>query len=136
MRILGLDHGTRRIGVALSDEMRLIAQPLEYIPSEPFAEFVERLGKILREQNVELIVIGLPRNMDGSYGPAAEKVREFVQALAAKINVRIKLWDERLTTVQAQRVLIQGGTRRQQRKQKVDQIAAAILLQSYLDSLL
>ncbi|MCO5052361.1 MAG: Holliday junction resolvase RuvX [Verrucomicrobiae bacterium] len=136
MRILGLDHGTRRIGVALSDEMRLIAQPLEYIPSEPFAEFVERLGKILREQNVELVVIGLPRNMDGSYGPAAEKVREFVQALAAKINVPIKLWDERLTTVQAQRVLIQGGTRRQQRKQKVDQIAAAILLQSYLDSLL
>lgn len=136
MRILGLDHGTRRIGVALSDEMRLIAQPLEYIPSEPFAKFVERLGKILREQNVELIVIGLPRNMDGSYGPAAEKVREFVQALAAKINVPIKLWDERLTTVQAQRVLIQGGTRRQQRKQKVDQIAAAILLQSYLDSLL
>lgn len=136
MRILGLDHGTRRIGVALSDEMRLIAQPLEYIPSEPFAEFVERLVKILREQNVELVVIGLPRNMDGSYGPAAEKVREFVQALAAKINVPIKLWDERLTTVQAQRVLIQGGTRRQQRKQKVDQIAAAILLQSYLDSLL
>ncbi len=135
MRILGLDHGTRRIGVALSDEMHLIAQPFTYIPSEPFAEFLERLGQILREQNVGLIVIGLPRNMDGSYGPAAEKVREFVLALEAKVKVPTKLWDERLTTVQAQRVLIQGGTRRQQRKQKVDQIAATILLQSYLDSL-
>ncbi|HNQ74093.1 MAG TPA: Holliday junction resolvase RuvX [Verrucomicrobiota bacterium] len=134
MRILGLDHGTRRIGVAVSDETQMIAQPLEYIPTEPFAHFLKRLQEILSEQNVERIVVGLPRNMDGSYGPAAQKVREFGRALAAEIQVPLHWWDERLTTVQAHRTLIQGGARRQQRRQKVDQIAAAILLQNYLDS--
>ena len=73
MRILGLDHGTKRVGVAVSDEMHLIAQPLEYIAPEPFADFLARLKEILREKEIGLIVIGMPRNMDGSYGPAALK---------------------------------------------------------------
>src|SRR5690606_28124093 len=81
MRILGLDHGTRRVGVAVSDEMHMIAQPLEYIAPEPFAEFLERLKEIIREKEIGLIVIGMPRNMDGSYGPAALKVQEFAAAL-------------------------------------------------------
>lgn len=134
MRILGLDHGTKRVGVAVSDEMHLIALPLEYIPPEPFADFLTRLKEILREKEIELILIGMPRNMDGSYGPAALKVQEFAAALKAAVTVPLKLWDERLTTTQAQKFLIQGGMRRDQRKEKVDQTAAAILLQSYLDS--
>ena len=135
MRILALDHGTKRIGVAVSDETKTIAQPLEYIPAEPFADFLTRLKQLLREKEIDLILIGLPRNMDGSYGPAAEKVQTFVGVLANAITIPIKTWDERLTSAQANRVLIQGGARRDKRKQKVDQTAAAILLQSYLDGL-
>jgi putative Holliday junction resolvase len=134
MRILALDHGTKRIGVAVSDELKLIATPLEFIPAEPFADFLARLKDILREKEVELILVGLPRNMDGSYGPAALKVREFVGALKEAVTIPILTWDERLTSAQAQRFLIQGGVRREQRKEKVDKTAAAILLQSYLDS--
>ena len=134
MRILALDHGTVRIGVAVSDEMKMIATPLEYIPAEPFAGFLARLKEILREKEVEMILIGMPRNMNGSYGPAALKVQEFVAVLKTGITTPIKLWDERLTSTQANRFLIQGGVRRADRKQKVDKAAAAILLQSYLDS--
>ncbi len=133
MRILALDHGTKRIGVALSDETKTIAQPLEYILAEPFADFLERLKKLLLEKEVDLILIGMPRNMDGSYGPAAQKVEVFVAALKSAITVPIKLWDERLTSTMANRILIQGKVRRDQRKEKVDKMAAAILLQSYLD---
>lgn len=135
MRILGIDHGTRRIGIAVSDELKTIAQPLEFVPAEPFADFLARLRQIMAEKAVELIIVGMPRNMDGSYGPAAEKVREFVAALKEQIAVPIRTWDERLTTVQANRFLIAAEVRRRDRKQKVDQTAAAILLQSYLDSL-
>jgi putative Holliday junction resolvase len=133
MRILALDHGTRRIGVAVSDETRTIAQPLEYIPAEPFGDFILRLKTLLTEKEIELILIGMPRNMDGSYGPAAQKVETFVAVLKSAVTVPIKLWDERLTSTMANRILIQGNVRRDQRKEKVDKMAAAILLQSYLD---
>ena len=133
MRILAVDHGSKRIGIAVSDELKMIAQPLEFIPAEPFAAFLARLKELLREKEVELVLVGLPRNMDGTYGPAALKTQEFVAALKEAISIPIKTWDERLTSVQANRLLIQGGVRRQQRKEKVDQMAAAILLQSYLD---
>ncbi|HTL56015.1 MAG TPA: Holliday junction resolvase RuvX [Candidatus Limnocylindrales bacterium] len=135
MRILALDPGTKRVGVAVSDELKLIAQPLEFIPAAPFAAFVDRLQTILAEQEIELILVGMPRNMDGTYGPAAQKVQEFVAALKLAVKVPIKTWDERLTSAQANRLLIQGNVRRDKRKQKVDQTAAAILLQSYLDQL-
>jgi putative holliday junction resolvase len=134
MRILALDHGTKRVGVAVSDEMYIIAQPLEYLPPEPFAAFLARLKQIISEKEIGQIVVGLPRNMDGSYGPAALKVQAFVAALKDAVPIPIRLWDERLTSTQAQRFLIQGGVRRDQRKEKVDKTAAAILLQSYLDS--
>jgi putative Holliday junction resolvase len=113
----------------------MIAQPLEYVLAEPFLEFLARLKEIIREKEVELILIGMPRNMDGSYGPAALKVQEFIAVLKEKVAIPIQTWDERLTSAQAQRFLIQGGVRRQERKEKVDKTAAAILLQSYLDSL-
>lgn len=135
MRILALDHGTVRIGIALSDELKMIATPLEYVPAEPFAAVLDRLRALIRDKEVELILVGLPRNMDGSYGPAALKVQAFVAVLRDALSVPLKTWDERLTSAQANRFLIQGNVRRDQRKQKVDKMAAAILLQSYLESL-
>ena len=135
MRILALDHGTKRIGVAVSDETKSIAQPLEYIPAEPFADFLARLKHLLIEKEIDLVLIGLPRNMDGSYGPAAQKVEAFVAVLKTAITVPIKMRDERLTSVMANRILIQGGVLRDKRKEKVDKMAAAILLQSYLDGI-
>ena len=135
MRILAIDHGTKRMGVAVSDELGMIAQPLEFIPAEPFAKFLERLKEILREKQVELILVGMPRNMDGSYGPAALKVQEFVAVLKDAVAIPIKTLDERLTSVQAHRFLTEAEVRGRQRKDKVDKSAAAILLQSYLDSL-
>src|SRR3982750_1137225 len=131
MRILALDHGTKRIGIAVSDELKMIAQPLEYVLTEPIADFFVRLKEIIREKEVELIVIGMPRNMNGSYGPAALKVQEFVEALKSALTVPIKTMDERLTSAQANRFLLQGNVRRDKRKEKVDKTAAALLLQSY-----
>ena len=135
MRILAIDHGTRRMGIAISDELKTLAQPIEFIPAEPFAEFLDRLKTLLKEKEVELVLVGMPRNMDGSYGPAALKVQDFVAALKIALTVPIKTWDERLTSVQANRFLIGAEVRRDKRKEKVDKAAAAILLQSYLDSL-
>ena len=135
MRILALDHGTKRIGVAISDELKMIAQPLEYILADPFPAFLDRLKELIRTYEVESILVGLPRNMDGSYGPAALKVQEFVAVLRDAVAVPIKTWDERLTSAQANRFLTQANVRRQDRKEKVDKTAAAILLQSYLDGL-
>lgn len=134
MRILALDPGTKRIGVAVSDETKTIAQPLEWIPAEPFAGFLERLKQLLVEKEIDLVLIGLPRNMNGSYGPAAQKAEAFAAALRSAITVPIKMRDERLTSLQANKMMIQGGVRRDKRKEKVDKMAAAILLQSYLDA--
>ena len=134
MRILAIDHGTKRMGIAVSDEMRTIAQPLEFIAAEPLDKFFGRLAQIIADKQISLIVIGVPRNMDGTYGPAAAKVQEFITALKEVVAVPIKSWDERLTSVQANRYLIEADVRRSKRKEKVDKTAAAILLQSYLDS--
>lgn len=135
MRILALDHGTVRIGVALSDELKILAQPLEFIPAAPFADFLARLRQLLKEKEVELVLVGMPRNMDGSHGSASLKVQEFVAVLKESIIVPVRTWDERLTTVQAHRLLAEAGVKGRDRKAKVDRSAAAILLQSYLDGL-
>jgi len=134
MRILALDHGTKRIGVALSDETATLAQPLEFIAAEPFAKFLDRIRVIVKDRQVGEILVGLPRNMNGTYGPAAESARKFAAALREALGLPVKTWDERLTSVQANRFLIEAGVRREQRKTKADQSAAAILLQSYLDA--
>lgn len=133
MRILAIDHGTKRVGLAISDETGSIATPLQFLPAEPPAKLFESLKKIVADRKAEAVVVGIPRNMNGTYGPAAEKAREFVEALRIVLPVPIQTWDERLTTVQAHRALIETGMRREKRKQRVDQTAAAILLQSYLD---
>ena len=135
MRVLGIDHGTVRMGIAMSDELKIIAQPLEFIPAEPFSGFLDRLKELLQEYEVELILLGMPRNMDGSYGEASMKVREFEAMLKKSITAPIKTWDERLTSVQANRALSQGRVKKKKKRQNVDAISAAVLLQSYLDSL-
>ena len=122
------------MGIAVSDELKLIAQPLEFIPAEPFASFLKRLNEIIAEKDVELLVVGLPRNMDGSFGPAAQKVQEFVRALQSAVSIPVRTWDERLTSAQANRLLLGANVRRDKRKQVVDAAAAAILLQSFLDA--
>jgi putative Holliday junction resolvase len=133
MRILAIDHGTKRMGIAISDELGMIAQPLEFIPAEPFADFLARLNEILKERQVELILVGMPRNMNGSYGPSALKVQEFVAALKVAVTIPIQTLDERLTSVQANRFLTEAELGGRRRKEKVDKSAAAVLLQSYLD---
>jgi putative Holliday junction resolvase len=135
MRILAIDHGTKRMGIAVSDPSATVATPLEYIPAEPFKNFLVRLKELISEREIDLILVGMPRNMDGSYGPAAAKVKEFVAVLKEAIPMPIKTWDERLTSAQANRFLLQADVSRKDRKEKVDKAAAAILLQSYLDSL-
>jgi putative Holliday junction resolvase len=135
MRVLALDHGTVRIGVAVSDELKMLAHPLEFIPAEPFNAFVDRLKLLIREREVEQIVVGMPRNMDGSYGPAAEKVRQFIIVLKEIISIPIRLWDERLTSVQANRLMSERGVKTKDKREKVDKMAAALLLQSYLDAI-
>jgi len=135
MRILAIDHGTRRMGIAFGDDDTCLATPVEYIPAQPFSDFLARLKQLLREREADLILVGMPRNMNGSYGPAALKVQEFVGVLKETIAIPIKTWDERLTSTQANRFLSQAEVKRDKRRERVDQIAAAILLQSYLDFL-
>ncbi len=135
MRVLAIDHGSKRVGLALSDPTGTIALPLEYVPAQPAANLLSRLQAIVSEREVAEVLVGIPRNMNGTYGPAAVKAREFVECLKGAFAVRVTTWDERLTTVQANRALIETGMRREKRRERVDQTAAAILLQSYLDSL-
>ena len=122
------------MGIAISDELGVIAQPLEFIPAEPFMDFLARLNEILKEKQVELILVGMPRNMNGSYGPAALKVQEFVAMLKDAVTIPIQTPDERLTSVQAHRFLTDAEVSGRERRAKVDKSAAAVLLQSYLDS--
>jgi putative Holliday junction resolvase len=123
------------MGIAISDELKMIAQPLEFIPAEPFSGFLDRIKFLLSEYEVELLLLGMPRNMDGSYGDASIKVKEFEAILKKSTTIPIKTFDERLTSVQANRALTQGRVKKKKKRKNVDAIAAAILLQSYLDSI-
>ena len=134
MRVLAIDHGTKRMGIAVSDELGILAQPLEFIPADPFHEFLARLKEILGDREIDQILVGMPRNMDGSYGPQALKVQDFVAVLKKSVLQPIKTWDERLTTVQAAGALRASDKKAKQQKGKVDAAAAAVLLQGYLDS--
>jgi putative Holliday junction resolvase len=134
MRILALDHGTVRIGAAISDELGMLAHPLEFLPAEPAAALLKQLNQLAKEREVALIIVGMPRNMDGSYGPAAQKVEAFVHWLRETLAIPVRTWDERLTTLQAHRMLAESGKREKDRRGKVDSSAAAVLLQSYLDA--
>ena len=135
MRILALDYGTKRIGVAISDELQMLAHPHGFLEPEPFSQFVERLKTLLKDREVELILVGMPRNMDGSYGPAAMRVEAFIAALKTAVTIPIRTVDERLTSVQAQRFLSEAGVSAKKQKGRVDPAAATLILQGHLDSL-
>jgi len=130
-RILGLDLGRARIGVAISDELHLLAHPLETIPAnqQPAA----RVEEIVRDKNVDHVVAGIPKRMDGQIGSAATEVLEFVEKLRAILPCPVVTWDERLTTVAAHRALRDAGKKTRQTRNYVDQVAAQMILQSYLD---
>lgn len=134
-RILALDLGKRRIGIAISDELGITAQGLETLQRVRVREDVAKLAQLVREKNVSLILMGNPVHMSGHEGRQSDYAREFSQRLHEAAGVEVKLWDERLTTVEAQRVLRESGISLQKRTQAVDRLAAVILLESYLDSL-
>ena len=133
MRILGIDHGTKRIGLALSDDLGMIAQPVGYLTAQPLSGIWKRLQTIHETTPLDRIVVGMPRNMDGSYGRAADTVNQFIDQLRQKIDLPVETWDERLTSVIANRTLVQAKVTRKKRKGKVDTMAATIILQGWLD---
>jgi len=130
-RILGLDFGRARIGVAISDELQMLAHPLETIPANE--EPVSRVAEIVREKKVDHVVAGIPRQMNGQIGTAATEVLEFVEKLRAILPCPVVTWDERLTTVAAHRALRDAGKKTRDTRGYVDQVAAQMILQSYLD---
>lgn len=132
-RFLGVDPGDARVGVAISDELGMLAHPLETIEVKK-TDPVKRLAAIVAEKTVAAVVVGVPRNMDGTFGPSAEKARAFIESLRAELPCPVQPWDERLTTVSAQRALREAGRKAKDQKRVVDQAAAQILLQSWLDS--
>lgn len=133
MRVLGLDVGDRRIGVAISDELELTAQGLMVVERQSTVADVAVLQQVIAAHAIDRIVVGIPRNMDGSYGPQAIKTTQFMQVLAQTCHLPCLPWDERLTTRQAERTLILGNQRRQKRQAVRDKIAAQLILQNYLD---
>ncbi|MGY8650173.1 MAG: Holliday junction resolvase RuvX [Verrucomicrobiia bacterium] len=135
MNVLGIDHGDKRMGIAGGDALGMMAHPLEMILAKPFEVFLKRLEEILAERQVEQIVVGMPRNMDGSFGSQSQKVKEFVVLLEKSVAVPVRTWDERLTSVAAERALREAGINARDAKAKVDASAAAVMLQGYLDSL-
>lgn len=138
MRILGLDYGSVTVGVAVSDAPRVTAQPLETITRKDenkLRQTCARIEQLIAEYEVESIVLGYPKNMNDSVGERAKKTEEFKAMLERRTGLPVTLWDERLTTVAAERVLMESGVRRENRKAVIDQVAAALILQGYLDSL-
>jgi putative holliday junction resolvase len=134
MRWLGLDLGERRIGLALSDPLELTAQAFSVWERKgPLQQDLTYLKKVIQEYEVGAVVIGLPKNMNGSEGLMAEKSRNFGAALEKLCDISIEYWDERLSTTSAQRLLIEADLSRKQRKGKIDKVAAAIILQNFLD---
>ena len=134
-KLLGLDLGTKTIGVAISDGLRYTATPLETIARTKFTADAARLVELICENNAVAIVLGLPLNMDGSEGPRAQSIRAFARNLAQKTTVPIDFWDERLSTSAVTRMLIEADTRRDRRAEVVDKLAASYILQGYLDRL-
>ena len=130
---MAIDYGERRIGVAISDPLMLTAQGLPNIDNDE--NKFSKIRKLIQDESVSLIVVGMPKNMDGSMGPIAQRVQAFVGELKKHVDVPIEYWDERFSTLQAQRHLISLDKSRRKRKNLVDRISAQIILQGYLDFL-
>ena len=135
MRILGLDVGSKTIGVAISDPLGWTAQGIDTIRRKNKEQDIELVHKICKDYGVETIVIGLPKNMNGTIGEAGEKALEFAELLKEKTELPIEMWDERLTTVAAHRAMLEADLSRGKRKKIVDKVAATYILQGYLDKL-
>jgi len=135
MRIMGLDVGTKRIGLAVSDETGSIAQGRETVARTSDEKAVAAIKEIASAEKVAEIVVGLPLNMDGSEGPSAEGCRKFAKKLSETLKVPVKFWDERLSTKEAESVMLMADVSRAGRKKAVDKLAAVVILQRYLDSL-
>ena len=138
MRILGLDFGSRTVGVAVSDPLMITAQGVEIIrrkDENKLRQTLARIEELVKEYNAERIVIGLPKNMNNTMGERVDKTMEFKASLERRTGLEVVMWDERLTTVAADQAMIEAGIRRENRKDYVDMIAASLILQGYLDSL-
>lgn len=136
MRVLGLDYGSKTVGVAVSDPLGLTAQRVEIIrrkSENKMRQTLARIEELIKEYQVEKIVLGLPKNMNNTLGDRAEKSLELKATLERRTGLDVVMWDERLTTVSANRVLMESGVRRENRKDYVDEIAAIFILQNYLD---
>jgi putative holliday junction resolvase len=131
---MGLDYGQRRIGVAISDAFGWTAQGIEVIDRKLVSDEIGRVAELAKQYEVETFVVGLPKNMNGTIGPSGEICMAFAERLRQTLSMPVQLWDERLTTVAAERTLLEADVSRRKRKQVVDKMAAAILLQNYLDS--
>lgn len=136
MRVLGLDVGTKTVGVALSDEMGWTAQGVETIRiNEERNKFgFERVQELVKQYNVDTIVVGLPKNMNGTIGPRGEACQQYAEQLRELLGIEVIMWDERLSTMAAERLLISADVSRKKRKQVIDKMAAVVILQGYLDS--
>jgi putative Holliday junction resolvase len=133
-RILAVDPGSRRLGLAISDPGRSLAFPREVVAFEKVTAAVKAVNRLVVEEGVDLIVVGLPLSLTGREGPAVEKARDLARRLREATGVEVVEWDERLTTVGATRAMHEGGLNSRQQRGKVDQIAAALLLQTYLEA--
>ena len=137
MRIMGLDYGSKTVGVAVSDALLLTAQAVETIsrPQETkLRRTLARIEELCREYEIEKIILGFPKNMNNTIGDRAEKSLKFAEMLKRRTGLPVVMWDERLTTVAAERTLMESGVRREHRKEHIDQIAAVFILQGYLDA--
>lgn len=133
-KIMGLDYGDRRIGVAISDAFGWTAQGVEVIERRRDEGELDRIAALVKENEVGEIVVGLPKNMNGTIGPRGEICMEFASTLRESLSLPVHLWDERLSTVSAERTLLEADVSRKKRKQVVDKMAASLILQNYLDS--
>ena len=133
MRILGLDLGSKTIGVAISDELGITAQGLKTIRRSSREEDLKEISAMVTQYDVNRIVVGLPKNMDGTLGKQAESVMNWIKILEERVSVPVATWDERLSTVGATRVLLEADLSRQKRKKVIDKLAAVLILQGYLD---
>jgi putative Holliday junction resolvase len=134
VRVLAVDPGTKRIGLAVSDPLGITANPIDSLAAAPADTLAERIAAIARERQAEKVVVGLPRRLDGSDGPEAAAARRLADEIRRATRLPVSLYDERLTSVAAERAMLDGGVRRARRRELSDQVAAAMILRSFLDA--
>ncbi|MCK9556007.1 Holliday junction resolvase RuvX [bacterium] len=135
MKFLGVDFGHKRVGLAVSDDLNITAQGLGFVHFTDIDQFINHLAQLIENKGITSIVIGNPVNMSGKDSPGSRKVKDLAEKINKELNINVNLWDERLTTVSAQRILISANITRKKRKEKVDSLAAQIMLQNFLDHL-